>query len=427
MRRRLVVLSLATTLLVVISFLVPLGLLVRRQAADSAKVGAEQDAQSVASLVALAMAVDNDPASVRDAVGNLPVGTIVVLPVDEVLGFPQPGQGSLVFAAAETRSTVAVDVGSGWEVALPVVGVGGVAVVDSFVSNAQLSEGVLTAWLLLAILGLVLIGAAVWVADRMGRGLTRPVEELAASAHRLAEGDLDVRVEPRDPEELREMGEAFNYLAGRLDTLLAEERENVADLSHRLRTPLTSLRLQAESLQDEGERQRMLFQVDRLERAMTQVIELARSPGSNEPSRCDLNEVVRSRADFWAVLAEEHGREFVVLLDERGPLPLQLSSEEVSVVVDILIDNVFTHTPRGTAFTLCTGQGTAGPVLESADNGPGLVDDTFVSRGASGTGSTGLGLDIVRKTAEAVGGTMELENRPEGGAVVRVRFGEASV
>jgi hypothetical protein len=68
-RRRLVLLSLATTVLVVVSFVLPLGLLVRRQAADSAKVGAEQDAQSVASLVALAVAVSDD----ADAVAGRPV------------------------------------------------------------------------------------------------------------------------------------------------------------------------------------------------------------------------------------------------------------------------------------------------------------------------------------------------------------------
>ncbi|NIT76487.1 MAG: HAMP domain-containing protein, partial [Thermoplasmata archaeon] len=63
-------------------------------------------------------------------------------------------------------------------------------------------------------------------------------------ARRMGEGDLDARVEPSEPEEIRDVGEAFNQLARRLDQLLVEERESVADLSHRLRTPLTSLRLQ---------------------------------------------------------------------------------------------------------------------------------------------------------------------------------------
>ncbi len=77
MRRRLVVLSLATTILVVVAFVLPLGLLVRRQATEAAKVSAERDAQSVAALVALAVAVGDDPDAVSAAIGDLPEGTVV--------------------------------------------------------------------------------------------------------------------------------------------------------------------------------------------------------------------------------------------------------------------------------------------------------------------------------------------------------------
>ncbi|MGH3649952.1 MAG: sensor histidine kinase, partial [Acidimicrobiia bacterium] len=343
MRRRLVLLSLATTVLLVVSFVVPLGLLVRRQAADGAKVRAEADTQSVAALVALALAVEDTPGAVAETVGDLPPGTIVVLDTATVIGEARPGQGSLALAAAESRRTVASEVPGGWEIALPVVGADQVAIVDSFVTGGELTKGVATAWALLAALALVLIGVAVWVADRMGRGLTGPIEELASSAHRLAEGDLEVRVEPRDPEELREMGDAFNYLAGRLADLLAAERESVADLSHRLRTPLTSIRLEAEALSRPEESEAMLAQVDRLEHAMNRVIELARSPAARPPGECDLNEVVEMRAAFWRLLAEEQDRPMTLEL-ANGAGTVRLGSDELEVVVDTLIGNVFAHT-----------------------------------------------------------------------------------
>lgn len=420
MRRRLVLLSLATTVLVVVSFVIPLALLVRRQAADNAKVGAERDAQSVAGLVALASAV-GESGTLDDYIGDLPDGTVVAVGTDEVLGTLQPGQGTLVLPAGASRSTVADEVDGGWEIALPVVGVAGVVVVDSFVSDAELTAGVYPAWALLALLGLVLIGAAVWLADRLGRRLTGPVEDLAASAHRLAEGDLDVRVDPHDPSELREMGEAFNYLADRLEDLLAEERESVADLSHRLRTPLTSIRLEAEGLDQPAEKEAMIAQVDRLERAMDQVIELARSTGARDRSESDLDEVVRRRAEFWGLLAEEQGRSWRVETGANGAV-VALSDDEVGVVVDTLIDNVFSHTGSGVAFSVSTGVSDGEVWLEVADEGPGFGG--FVpGRGVSGRGSTGLGLDIVRKTAAAGGGGLEIDDRPDGGAVVRVRFG----
>ena len=70
----------------------------------------------------------------------------------------------------------------------------------------------------------------------------------------MSEGNLEARVEPSEPEEIRDVGEAFNQLANRLDQLLMEERESVADLSHRLRTPMASLRLQVEKVGDKEDR-----------------------------------------------------------------------------------------------------------------------------------------------------------------------------
>lgn len=426
MRRRLVLLSLATTVLVVVAFVIPLCLLVRRQAVETAQVGAERNTQSVAGLVALAVAVTDDPTDVAEAIGVLPAGTIVVLG-DATIGTPREGQGTLVAEAERTSSTVFGYVPGGWEMALPVVGGTGVAVVDSFVSDAEMTAGVAGAWTLLGLLALILIGVAVLVADRLGRRLTAPIEDLAHSARRLAEGDLESRVEPTDPEEIRETGEAFNYLAGRLDQLLAEERESAADLSHRLRTPLTSLRLQAESLSDPGEREATLAQVDRLEHAMNQLIELSRSRGSREPGRSVLDEVVAERSAFWSVLAEEQGRVMTTTL-EAGSSTVALASDETGVVIDTLVGNVFSHTDPPTPFDIRTGVDDGGrPWLEILDRGSGFQNRSVLERGVSGRGSTGLGLDIVRKSAETTGGSLKIDDRPGGGAVVRVSFGRSLV
>ena len=101
---------------------------------------------------------------------------------------------------------------------------------------------------MLGLLGLVLIGLSLLVADRLARTITRPITDLARGADRLAHGDLTTRVRPDGPAEVREVGAAINLLAGRIGELLAGERESVADLSHRLRTPVTVLRLEVESL-----------------------------------------------------------------------------------------------------------------------------------------------------------------------------------
>ena len=213
MRRRLAVLSLATTALVVLALIVPLGLLVRRQAADRARVQAEQEAQTLSGLIGLVVAFDPSAAAVAATVDTLEEGQMVVLSDATVLGMPHTGQGSLVQSAFQNQATIAALVDGGWEIALPVIGRDDSAVVDVLVTDAELTRGVLSAWVLLGVLGVVLVGAAVLVADRLGAGLVRPIKELANAARGMSEGNLEARVEPSEPEEIRDVGEAFNQLA----------------------------------------------------------------------------------------------------------------------------------------------------------------------------------------------------------------------
>jgi signal transduction histidine kinase len=421
-----VILSLATTALIVISLIVPLGLLVRRQAEDRARVATEQRAQSAAALVALAATLETSPQSVENAAEALSPGVIVVQADGTVFGDLLPGQGSLVDIAMTEQATVTAVVDGGWEVALPVIGAEGIAVVDAFATDAELTDGVTEAWLLLAFLGLLLIGLAIWVADRLGQRFVRPIRDLAGAAYLMSEGDLDARVELESersaPPEIIEVGAAFNTLAERLDQLLIEEREAAADLSHRLRTPLTSLRLQAETIDDAADREDTLLQVDRLETAIDRLIEISRSQKSAFPESCELDVVVADRASFWRVLADEQKRDFALELG-AGNSELGVSAEDLGVVVDTLVGNVFAHTPSGTGFSITTGESSNRPWITVSDRGPGFADRSVVDRGVSGRGSTGLGLDIVRRTAEMTGGHLDTNDRPGGGAVLRVWFG----
>ncbi len=421
MRRRLALLSLATTTLVVIAFLVPLGLLVRRQASDRARVAAERHAQSTASLIALAVSLDSSAGNIRALVGPLDDGVVVVLPDGSTIGEQKPGQGTLIGTASSTHSTISAVVSGGWELALPVIGRDGVAVVDVFVPDSQLTRGVTTAWTLLGLLGIALIGASVFVADRLGRRLVQPIEALAEAAHTMGEGDLDVSVEVSDPKEIREVGVAFNALAERLRRLLVAEREAVADLSHRLRTPLTSLRLQADKVESPRDREDVLAQVDRLEMAIDQLIVATRSGGGSN-GRCHLDRVVEDRTAFWRVLADEQHRVMEVMTG-ADDVELGMTPDAVEALIDTLIGNVFAHTGAGVGFSVSTGLEHQRVWLQVADQGPGFPDASVVDRGVSGGGSTGLGLDIVRRTAELTGGTLEISDRPGAGAVVRVWFG----
>ena len=105
------------------------------------------------------------------------------------------------------------------------------------------------------------------------------------------------------------------------------------------------------------------------------------------------------------------------------PLLVRASADDLAAAVDALLENVFAHTPEGTGLAVrLTGQHGGGGRLVVADEGPG-IPATAVERGHSGTGSTGLGLDIVRRTARDSGGTVAIGRAPAGGALVTVEFG----
>lgn len=86
--------------------------------------------------------------------------------------------------------------------------------------------------------------------------------------------------------------------------------------------------------------------------------------------------------------------------------------------MDALLGNVFAHTPEGVSFSVRLEPAEGGALLTVADAGPGFATSDPLQRGESGAGSTGLGLDIARRTAESAGGSLSLRTSSAGGAGV---------
>ncbi len=426
MRRALALLVAATTSLVLIAFLVPLGLLIRWGTEERAVSAASSQASALSPVVATAPrggeTVSLGLAGVTAETGHpftvfYPDGTSVGSQVE-----PSP---AVQLAATRGESLTAESAG-GREVLVAVGLPDGAAVIRTFVPDDELSEGVLRTWLLLALLGIALVALGVFLADRMARRLVRPLVDAALVSRRLAGGELDARVEPGGTAEVQEVATGLNRLAGRITTMLADEREAVADLSHRLRTPLTALRLEAEALDDPDDARRVGNSVDALERSVTQVINDARRRrGSAEPGEavCDAIAVVGERVAFWSVLAEDTDRDVSVLL-ASGPVWVRATAADLAAAVDALLGNVFAHTPDGTSVALeLAARVDGGATLVVSDGGPGFGHADVVERGTSRGSSTGLGLDIARRVAEASGGQLRTGASTLGGAEVTVVLG----
>jgi len=420
MRRRLAVLVAATMSLVLIAFLVPLAILLRAVAADRAVTAATAEVQTLTSLVATA---DNTTRALQTTVDQLNVTdpVTVYLPDGTIVGAPVPRTPGVQLAALQGSITVAET--NGREILVAVQGLrGGTAVVRTFVDQAELSRGLQSAWLVLVLLGILLLTLGVIVADRLARSMVHPVDELAAVSHQLASGDLDARARPGGPAEVRAVASALNHLAARIRELVWQEREAVADISHRLRTPLTALRLDAESLRHPEDAIRISSHVETLEREVTALIEDARSRDTG-PGACDAAEVVAERTAFWSVLAQDQDRPMAVQT-VPGPLPVAVGKAELAACLDALLGNVFAHTPDGTPYLVRLARAAEGGAhLVVEDEGPGFPDATVVPRGASGAGSTGLGLDIARQTAQASGGSFTVTRANPCGARIVIELG----
>jgi signal transduction histidine kinase len=344
----------------------------------------------------------------------------VYLPDGETVGYPAQ-RTDAVQLAARGSSFTAVGPG-GWEVVAPVAAdsYNGSVVVRVFVNDAELGRGVHRAWLILALLGLGVLILAVIGGDLLTRSVIRPIHELAEVSVQLASGHLEARSRVHGPPEVRAVAAGLNHLAARIHELLRQERESVADLSHQLRTPLTALRLEVDATPGA---EAIAGHVAILEEAVTRVIEQARNAGRPELAVCDAVEVVAGRCEFWSALADDQHRRLRIDLPPRR-IPVGVAEADLRTTLDALLGNVFAHTPEGTAFSVTvTSRSARGAQLVVEDSGPGLAGFDAVRRGASGAGSTGLGLDIARRTAQSSGGELTLGTAAGGGARIVVTFG----
>ena len=423
MRRALALLVAATTSLVLVAFLVPLAVLIRSTTADQAVSAAAGRAAALTPVVATS---DSDTVGLALAAAEADTDQpfTVFYPDGTSVGAAAGRSDAVELAATRGESLVAE--ADGGRVVLVAVGLAeGTAVIQTFVAAAELSDGVVRTWLVLAALGAGLVALGVVVADRLAHNLVRPVVEASDVSHRLAAGDLDARAVPGGPAEIREVAGGLNHLADRIGGMLREERESVADLSHRLRTPLTALRLEAEALPGGERSDRIVESVDAFERAVTQVISDARSRSDQAAAggaRCDAAAVIADRVAFWSVLAEDTDRRMDATL-APGPLPVQVAAADLAAAVDALLGNVFAHTADGTAFEVrLERRAGGGASVVVADAGTGFAQ-ADVSRGASGAASTGLGLDIARRVAESAGGAFTTGRSAAGGAEVTLDLG----
>jgi len=279
-------------------------------------------------------------------------------------------------------------------------------------------EGDYAPFFWLMALSLIIGGVAWWGVHKA----TRPLSVFAFAAERLG---VDVNAEPLEesgPSEVLRAAHAFNTMQTRVKRFIQDRTQMLAAISHDLRTPITRLRLRAEFVEDDLQRQKMLGDLDEMEAMIGATLAFARDDAANEQVEpIDVAAVIAVMCSD----ARAAGRDVTY----SGPDSIDFVARPLALkrAINNLIDNAVKY---GKAARVSLSAENKELVILVDDDGPGIpvsekerVFAPFVRLETSRsreTGGTGLGLTIARNAIRSMGGDVELINRPEGGLQVRV-------
>jgi signal transduction histidine kinase len=420
------------TLILAILFLIPLGIAADMLIRDAVAASIWRETRDAASRVVVAYR----DSTLRNPITPGPNGVDVI----QIVG---PGEHVLASTAAAGRMPPLSDVRPGvphrfldfkacpppsgdcYDVTASVIGA---TPGSPVVYAAKRTPGVLSAHLLDVAVGLqiaALAGLMGWTAWKgADRGL-RTVDNIQAELAHITVSDLSHRVrEPAGEDEISNLARTVNSTLARLEHSVEQQRRFAADASHELRTPIAGLRAQLEEARLHPDHTDVaslvagaLRDTDRLEAIVTDLLFMARL-GSSGPA-------VQESVDLGQLVAEWARRE-----EARVPIDMDLQEDVVVLgvrtqlfrVIDNLLDNARRHAATKIAVEVGSSRGTA--VLAVTNDGDRIAEKdrervfhrfTRLDESRSrDKGGTGLGLAIARDVAIAHGGTLHVEDVPEG-------------
>ena len=265
------------------------------------------------------------------------------------------------------------------------------------------------------------------VAVLTGRRIAKPMRSLAGAAGRLGRGEAVDDLSEAGPVETRETVRAFNRMRARLDRYVRDRTAMLAAISHDLRTPITSLRLHAEFVEDGETRAKIVAALDEMQRMTEDTLAFIREDMRREDTRTvDLHALLESVAADLAELGHD------IVVPESEPVLVACRAAALRRALRNLLENAAAYGGRATA-RIERDDGEVRVVVE--DEGPGIpeaelerVFEPFVRLEASrsrDTGGSGLGLAIARGIVRGHGGDVRLENRADGGLRATVALAQA--
>ncbi|HWC29589.1 MAG TPA: HAMP domain-containing sensor histidine kinase [Dehalococcoidia bacterium] len=275
----------------------------------------------------------------------------------------------------------------------------------------------------------------VLAASLLMRGVTRPLREMTVASEEMAQGRYDQQIPERGGEEVRRLGRAFNDMARQVSRSHRTLRDFLANVSHELKTPLTSIQGFSQAMvdgslnspeayseagriiNDEAVRMRGLVD-DLLYLSQVDSGEFRIQPDDMAP-----NELLQATRERFARRAEQSGVELITL---PQPTPrINADGRRLEQALANIVDNAVRHTPSGGRVTLRSHAENGHIELSVHNTGPVIPPDALPHiferffqadpTGASKDANTGLGLAITREIVEAHGGDVTAVSNQEQG------------
>ncbi|KLK89826.1 ATPase [Microvirga vignae] len=271
---------------------------------------------------------------------------------------------------------------------------------------------------------LLLLILCTWFAVRLA---IRPLLRLANAAEALDPSKKAARLEETGPKEVAYAATAFNAMRDRIAHYLEERVQILAAISHDLQTPITRMKLRAEMAEESPEKEKLISDLSEIERLVREGVTYARTAhGTGEkPARIDIGSFVESIVFDY----QDTGK--AVTSPETIDAVVVTRPHALRRIITNLIDNALKFAGEAEVNVGKTPEGRT--CITVLDNGPGIPEGQLEavlqpfyrleqSRNRN-TGGTGLGLAIAHQLALAIGGSLNLRNRPEGGLAAEIIFG----
>jgi signal transduction histidine kinase len=279
-------------------------------------------------------------------------------------------------------------------------------------------------WLpVVLVLQLALLLGCTWIAVRLA---IRPLTRLARAVETLDPNAHPTPLDENGPTEVAHAAAAFNEMQKRIAEYLKERMQILAAISHDLQTPITRMKLRAEFMEDCAERDKLWSDLGEMEHLVREGVAYARSVhGATEAShRINLDAFLDSLVFDYQDMHKQ------VSLSGKSAVVLDTRPHALRRVLVNLVDNALKFAGAAQLEVGSTANGELS--IKVLDNGPGIAEDELIqvmqpfyrveSSRNRGTGGTGLGLAIAQQLVVAIGGSLTLSNRPEGGLCAQIKI-----